>query len=119
MSTIAKHTNYLLLNEKGDIELVSYSPEQNYSGRRDSDQYRLSQGLFILEISDTLWLTDVLCYRVVDTPMGLQRIENLTCKIVAKQTCLWDINKPIGQRKSDEKKSSKWDEFFHLYVNKK
>jgi hypothetical protein len=118
MNTIAKHTGYFLINEKGNLEMVTYAPEQNYSGRKDSDQYALAQGLFIDEISHDLWLTDVKCYRVVGTPRGLETIKDLNCKIIAKQTFNWDMSKPIGERQSDLKKSSKWDECFTFYKNK-
>lgn len=119
MATIAKHTGYFLINEKGNLEMVTYAPDQNYSGRKDSDQYALAQGLFIDDISHDLWLTDVKCHRVVGTPSGLQTIKDLNCKIIAKQTFNWDMSKPIGERQSDLKKSSKWDECFTFYKNKK
>jgi len=115
----AKHTGYFLINEKGMLEMVTYAPEQDYSGRKDSDQYSLAQGLFIDEISHDLWLADVKCHRVVGTPSGLQAIKDLTCKIVAKQQFDWDMSKPIGQRQSNLKKSSKWDEYFSSYKNKR
>lgn len=119
MKTIAKHTGYFLINEKGNLEMVTYAPDQNYSGRKDSDQYALMQGLFIDNISHDLWLTDVKCHRVVGTPSGLQTIKDLNCKIIAKQTFNWDMSKPMGERQSDLKKSSKWDECLALYKNKK
>lgn len=115
MKSPVKHTSYLLINEKGNLEIVSYAPDQDYSGRRDSDQYALAQGLFIDDISHDLWLSDVKCHRVVGTPSGLQTIKDLNCKIVAKQTFYWDMSKPMGQRQSDLKKSSKWDEFYSIY----
>lgn len=118
MNTIAKHTTYFLINEKGDLEMVSYAPTQDYSGRRDSDQYSLAQGLFIDNTSHELWLTDVKCHRVVGTPSGLQTIKDLNCKIIAKRTFDWDMSKPIGQRQSNLKKSSKWDECFTFYKRK-
>lgn len=111
-------TGYFLINEKGNLEMVTYSPDQDYSGRKDSDQYALAQGIFIKDISHDLWLSDVECYRVVHTPSGLHTINGLICKIVAKQTFNWDMSKPIGQRQSDLKKSSKWDECFNFYTNK-
>ena len=117
MKSPVKHTSYLLINEKGNLEIVSYAPDQDYSGRRDSDQYALAQGLFIDDISHDLWLSDVKCHRVVGTPSGLQTIKDLNCKIVAKRTFYWDMSKPIGQRQSDLKKSSKWDELFAIYKN--
>ena len=119
MKKIAKHTGYILINEKGNLEVVTYAPDQNYSGRRDSDQYALAQGLFIDNISHDLWLSDVKCHRVIGTPSGLQTIKNLTCKIIAKQTYNWDMSKPIGERKCDIKKTSNWDASFALYKNKK
>lgn len=117
--TTAKHTTYLLTNEKGNLEIVHYSPEQNLSGQKASDSYALAQGLFINEISHELWLTDVKCHRVVGTLSGLQTIKNLNCKIIAKRTCNWDMSKPMGFRESDLKKSSRWDECFTLYKSKK
>jgi len=116
---VAKHTGYLLINEKGNLEMVTYAPCQNYSGRKDSDQYALAQGLFIEDISHELWISDVKCYRVVGTPMGLQTIKNLTCKIIAKQSFNWDMSKPMGERRIDLKKSNRWDEFYHILKNKK
>jgi len=118
MTTIAKHTCYFLINEKGVLELITYAPDQNTSGQRASDSYALAQGLFINNCSHDLWLTDVKCHRVVGTPIGLQTINNLTCKIIAKQTFNWDMSKPIGERQSDLKKSSKWDECFSFYTKK-
>lgn len=118
MTTIAKHTSYFLINEKGMLEIVTFAPDQNYSGRKDSDQYALAQGLFIDEISHDLWLTDVKCHRVVGTPSGLQTIKDLICKIIAKQQFDWDMSKPIGERQSNLKKSNKWDECFTFYRNK-
>lgn len=112
---IAKHTGYFLINEKGKLELVTYAPDQDYSGRKDSDQYYLAQGLFIDDISHNLWLTEVKCYRVISTPMGLHTIKNLMCKIIAKRTFNWDMSKPMGERQSDLKKSKHWDECFNLY----
>ena len=97
--------------------MVTYAPDQNLSGQKASDSYALAQGLFINEISHELWLTDVKCHRVVGTPSGLQTIKDLNCKIIAKQTFNWDMSKPIGQRQSDLKKSSKWDECFNFYKN--
>jgi hypothetical protein len=119
MVQIAKHTTYFLVNEKGNLEMVTYAPSQNLSGQKASDSYALAQGLFVDAISHELWLTDVKCHRVVGTPSGLQTIKNLNCKIIAKQTFNWDMSKPIGQRQSDLKKSSKWDECFNFYKNKK
>jgi hypothetical protein len=118
MNTIAKHTSYILINEKGNLEMVSYSPDQNYSGRRDIDQYALAQGLFIDEVSHNLWLTEVNCHRVVGTPSGLQTIKNLVCKIVAKQCFDWDMSKPMGERQSNLKKSIMWDECFKTLKSK-
>jgi hypothetical protein len=112
-----KHTAYFLINEKGNLELVTYAPDQNLSGQKASDSYALAQGLFVDAISHELWLTDVKCHRVVGTPSGLQTIKDLNCKIIAKQTFNWDMSKPIGQRQSDLKKSSKWDECFNFYKN--
>jgi len=117
MLKIAKHTSYFLINERGNLEMITYAPDQNYSGRKDSDQYRLAQGLFIDEISHDFWLTDVKCHRVVSTPMGLHTIKGLNCKIIAKRTFDWDMSKPIGQRQSNLKKSSKWDECYTFYKN--
>ncbi len=112
-----KHTAYFLINEKGNLELVTYAPDQNLSGQKASDSYALAQGLFINEVSHELWLTDVKCHRVVGTPSGLQTIKDLNCRIIAKQTYNWDMSKLIGQRQSDLKKSSKWDECFAFYKN--
>ena len=119
MTTIAKHTGYFLINEKGNLEMVTYAPDQNYSGRKDSDQYSLVQGLYIDDISHDLWLSEVKCHRVVDTPMGLQTIKNLTCTIVAKQTFNWDMSKPMYEHQSDLKKSKKWDECMSKYMQVK
>lgn len=116
---VAKHTSYLLINEKGNIEMVSYAPEQDYSGRSDRDQYALGQGLFIENISHDLWMADVKCHRVIRASWGLHTIKDLTCKIVAKQSFNWDMSKPMGQRQSDLKKSKCWDEFYHILKNKK
>lgn len=118
MTTIAKHTGYFLINEKGELEMVTFAPDQNLSGQRASDSYALAQGLFIDDISHDLWLTEVKCHRVVSTPSGLQTIKNLNCKIVAKQQFYWDMSKPIGERQSNLKKSNKWDECFNFYKNK-
>ena len=114
MNRIAKHTNYLLVNERGKIEMVKYAPDQDYSGRKDSDQYFCMQGLFIDEPSHELWLSEVPCHRIVDAHWGLHTIKGLTCKIVAKSTFNWDMSKPMGERKSDLKKSAKWDEYYAL-----
>lgn len=119
MNTTAKHTGYFLVNEKGNLEMVTYAPNQNLSGQSAFDSYALAQGLFIDEISHELWLTDVKCHRVVGTPSGLQTIKDLKCNIIAKQTFNWDMSKPIGKRQSDLKKSSKWDESYVLYKTKK
>jgi len=119
MSTIAKHTGYFLINEKGMLEMVTYAPDQDLSGQRASDSYVLAQGLFIDEISHDLWLTNVTCHRVIGTPSGLQTIKDLNCKIVAKQQFDWDMSKPIGERQFNLKKSNKWDECFTFYKNKK
>jgi hypothetical protein len=119
MTQTSKHTAYFLINEKGNLELVTYAPDQNLSGQKASDSYALAQGLFINEVSHELWLTDVKCHRVVGTPSGLQTIKDLNCRIIAKQTFGWDMSKPIGQRQIDLKKSSKWDECFNFYKNKK
>ena len=115
---IAKHTNYFLINEKGHLEIVTYSPDQNTSGQRASDSYALAQGLFIDELSHELWLADVKCHRVVGTPSGLQTIKGLNCRIVAKQTYNWDMSKPIGERQTELKKSNKWEECFTFYTKK-
>ena len=114
MKTIAKHTSYLLVNEGGELEIVHYAPDQDYSGRRDSDNYRCMQGLFINEPSHELWLSEVPCHRVVSAAWGLHTIEGLTCKIVAKKTYNWDMSKPMFSRQSDLKKSAKWDEYYAL-----
>jgi hypothetical protein len=117
--TIAKHSNYFLINEKGKLEMVTFSPDQNTSGQRASDSYSLAQGLFIDEISHDLWITEVKCHRVVGTPSGLQTIKGLSCKIVAKNQYDWDMSKPIGQRIVDLKKSTKWDECYYFYSKTK
>lgn len=119
MTKIAKHTIYFLINEKGNLEMVTYAPNQNFSGQSLSDSYAVAQGLFIDEVSHTLWLNEVKCHRIIGTPSGLQRIKDLNCRIVAKQTFNWDMSKPIGERQSDMKKSSKWDECFTFYQNNK
>ena len=119
MSTTAKHTNYLLVNENGKLEMVTYSPDQNYTGQRASDSYALAQGLFIDELSHDLWLTDVACHRVIGTPSGLQSIKNLKCRIVAKWQYDWDMSKPMGERALNEKKSNRWDECYLFYKNNK
>jgi len=113
------HTNYFVINEKSQLELITYAPDQSYAGQRASDSYALAQGLFIDNISHDLWLTDVLCHRVVGTPSGLQTINDLTCKIVAKCQYEWDMSKPIGERKQNEKKSAKWDECLLFYRSQK
>ena len=118
-TTIAKHTGYFLINEKGRLEMITYAPDQNLSGQKASDSYALAQGLFMDEISHELWMTEVSCHRVVGTPSGLQTIKNLKCRIVAKQTYNWDMSKPIGERQSDLKKSNRWDECFTFYTTKK
>ena len=117
MSKTAKHTNYLLVNEKGELEMVNHSPEQNYSGQRASDSYALAQGLFIDDISHDLWLTEVSCHRVLGTPSGLQSIKGLKCKIVAKWQYDWDMSKPMGERAFNQKKSNRWDECYSFYKN--
>lgn len=119
MTTIAKHTNYLVINENGGLDIVTYSPEQNYSGQLASDSYALAQGLFFNEISHDLWVGCVKCHRVVGTAGGLHTIKDLNCKIVAKQTYEWDMTKPLGQRKTNTQKSKKWDEFFTYYYKSK
>jgi hypothetical protein len=113
------HTHYFVINEKSQLELISHTPDQNYSGQRASDSYALAQGLFIDDISHDLWLTEVTCHRVVGTPSGLQTVKGLTCKIVAKCQHEWDMNKPIGERKQNEKKSAKWDECYLFYKSQK
>jgi hypothetical protein len=118
MQNSCKHTGYILINEKGMLEMVTYSPDQNLSGQKASDSYKLAQGLFIDEISHDLWLTDVKCHRVVGTSSGLQTIKDLNCKIVAKQQFDWDMSKPIGERQSNLKKSNKWDEYRVNILNK-
>ena len=118
MTTIAKHTGYFLINEKGMLEMVTYAPDQNLSGQKASDSYALAQGLFIDEISHDLWLADVKCHRVIGTPSGLRTIKDLNCKIVAKRQFDWDMSKPIGERQFNLKKSNKWDEFFTFIKTK-
>ena len=115
MKNQSKHTCYFLINEKGNLEMVTYAPDQNLSGQKASDSYALAQGLFINDISHDLWLTDVKCHRVIGTHSGLQTIKDLNCKIIAKQSFNWDMSKPIGQRQSDLKKTSNWDECFNFY----
>jgi len=119
MTSIAKHTGYFLINEKGSLEMVTYAPDQNTTGQRASDSYSLAQGLFIDDVSHELWLTDVKCHRVVGTPTGLHTIKGLNCKIIAKQQFDWDMSKPMGDRQSNLKKSSKWDECFQFYKSNK
>lgn len=118
-TTIALHTNYFVLNENNQLELVTHCPDQNYDGRKDRDQYVLAQGLFIEGISHELWISEVDCYRVIGTPMGLQTIKNLRCKIVAKQQYYWDMSKPMGKRKTDVKESNRWQGCFAIYKSAK
>lgn len=115
--TLTKHTSYILVDEKGKLHMVTYAPDQDYSGRRDSDQYIMSQGLWIYNISHNLWLDDVKCKMVIGTPSGLQSFD-LNCRIIAKRTFIWDMSKPLFQRKSDEKKSIKWDKYFSMLKTK-
>jgi hypothetical protein len=110
-----KHTGYFLINEKGQLEMVTYAPDQNLSGQRASDSYALAQGLFIDDVSHELWLTAVICHRVLGTHQGLETVNGLKCKIVAKQQFEWDMSKPIGERQSNLKKSNKWDECYNFY----
>lgn len=119
MATIAKHTGYFLVNEKGKLEMVTYAPDQDLSGQRASDSYALAQGLFIDDISHDLWLGEVKCHRVVAIPSGLHTVKDLKCRVVAKQTFDWDMSKPIGERRFNLIKSNKWDECFKFYKNNK
>lgn len=64
----------------------------SYAGRKDSDQYALMQGLFIDELSHDLWLGEVKCHRNIGASWGIHTQDNLTCKIVAKKTFVWDMS---------------------------
>lgn len=104
-----KQTVYLIQDEKGKLTVVQYAPTMNYAGRRDSDQYALMQGLFIDNISHDLWLNSVSCHRNIGTHSGIHTIKNLTCKIVAKKSFLWDMSASIGKRELEPKKTSNFD----------
>ncbi len=92
--------------------MVTFAPDQNLSGQRASDSFALAQGLFIDGVSHDLWIGGVTCHRVVGTPSGLQTIKNLNCSIVAKCSYDWDMSLPMGQRRTNNKKSADWDRLF-------
>lgn len=110
LNTMATHkqTVYIVQDNSGKLHIVQYAPSMSYSGRRDSDQYALMQGLFIDEISHDLWLGEVVCHLNVHTPSGIQTQINITCKIVAKESFLWDMSAPMGSRKSEVKSTSNY-----------
>lgn len=112
MNTVAKHTGYILINEDGNLEMISYSPDQNLSGQKASDSYALAQGLFLDQPSHDWWLEEVDCYRVVGTPSGLQTVKGLKCEIVAKQQYDWDMSLTMGHRMLNRKKSNDWNRLF-------
>jgi len=108
--TAHKQTVYLVQDEKGKLTVVQFAPTMNYSGRKDSDQYALMQGLFIDELSHDLWLGEVKCHRNQAASWGIHTVKDLTCKIVAKKTFVWDMSKPMGQRESEVKATSNFNE---------
>lgn len=103
--TTHKQTVYLIQDERGKLAVCTYAPTMDYSGRRDSDQYACMLGLFIDEPSHDLWLGDVKCHRNQDASWGIHTVKDLTCKIVAKKTLMWDMSKPIGQRETEAKET--------------
>ena len=98
-----KQTVYLVQDEKGKLTVVQYAPTMSYAGQKDSDQYACMQGLFIDEPSHDLWLGDVKCHRNQGASWGINTVKDLTCKIVAKKTFVWDMSKPMGQRETEAK----------------
>ncbi len=98
-----KQTVYLIQDENNKLTIVQYAPTMNYEGRRDSDQYALMKGLFIDEPSHDLWLGEVKCHRNQGVSWGINTVNNLICKIVAKKTFIWDMSKPVGQRETEAK----------------
>jgi hypothetical protein len=106
---LLRHTGYLVINEHGGVEMITFAPEQYLSDLRSSDICLAVQGLYIENISHELWLGDVSCYRVINTPSGLETVYNLSCKIIAKKAFDWDLTKPMGQRQTNLKKSKTWD----------
>lgn len=107
-----KQTVYLVRDEKGDLNTVQYAPTMSYSGRKDSDQYAMMQGLFIKDVDHTLWIGEVECYRNVAASWGIHTQDNIKCKIVAKKTFMWDMDKPRNERMSEVQQTSNFDSLF-------
>jgi hypothetical protein len=103
-----KQTVYLVQDETGKLTVLQYAPTMSYAGQKDSDQYACMQGLFIDELSHDLWLGDVKCHRNQGASWGINTVKDLTCKIVAKKTFVWDMSKPIGQRETETKQTTKF-----------
>lgn len=106
---------YIIQDEKGKLYVYTHRPTDPYAGRKDSDQYSLALGLKIKFPSHDLWLGDVECYQVLPSHSGFTIKENLTYKIVAKQSYFWDYSKPQGKRMLEEKKSKQFDEALKFY----
>lgn len=103
---VAKHTNYILVNERGILEMVTYAPEQDYTGQTQEQKARKElRDLKIDNISHDLWKGWVYCHRV-EGEVPFQ------CKIVAKMQYFWDMSKPLESRATAEIKSSDWEECF-------
>ena len=101
--TTHKQTVYLVQDEKGKLTVCQYAPTMSYAGQRDSDQYACMLGIFIDEPSHDLWLGDVKCHRNQGASWGINTVKNLTCKIIAKKTFVWDMSKPVIQRETKAK----------------
>lgn len=110
-----KQTVYIVRDEKSKLFILQYAPNQSYAGRKDSDQYSLAQGLKCEGLNhDFLVGSKIQCRLVYHTPSGLQSIGK-EVTVIAKQCFDWNMSKPIGERKGNEKKTGNWNLVFANY----
>lgn len=108
--TTHKQSVYIVQDQDSKLHIFQYAPTMTFDGRKDSDQYALMQGLFIDQPSHDLWLGEVICHKNIPSHSGIQTIKGLKATIVAKQSFDWDMNQPLGQRKSNVKETKNFNE---------
>lgn len=114
MKTIGKQSHYII--KIGEKYLIDRYTEMSFSGTLGSDIPALYYSPVALNLNHNLWLNDKVKVKR-EFPNGGNIIEEGI--IVAKYSHLWDMEKPLGKRASDEKRTSNYIALVkHIHNNK-
>lgn len=100
---INKQSHYII--KIGEKYLINRFTEMEFEGTRGSDLPALFYAPRAIELNHKLWLNDKVKVKR-EYPTGGNVVEEGI--IIAKYSHMWDMRKPIGQRASEEKRTSKY-----------